>query len=166
MTEASGFLVGPAVFKTVRGGASSLAGSIPVRLRHAEKCPQVSAISSDAASLTGSHATLVRMSSQERLTRVKRLAEQADIAVDELLEFLDSPAGRRLRKVLAGAVIVSVPLIMRIPGLKRSPIGRLVAVTGGGAILVGIAEAIRDWERSDGSGHHGPVVEVPPDPAR
>ena len=27
---------------------------------------------------------------------------------------------------LAGAVIVSVPLIMRIPGLKRSPLGRLV----------------------------------------
>src|SRR6266568_7087959 len=32
-TEASGFLVGPAVFKTVEGATSSLAGSIPVRLR-------------------------------------------------------------------------------------------------------------------------------------
>jgi hypothetical protein len=31
--EASGFLVGPAVFKTVEGATSSLAGSIPVRLR-------------------------------------------------------------------------------------------------------------------------------------
>src|SRR5262245_54448847 len=32
--EASGFLVGPAVFKTDEGATSSLAGSIPVRLRH------------------------------------------------------------------------------------------------------------------------------------
>ena len=31
--EASGFLVGSAVFKTVEGATSSLAGSIPVRLR-------------------------------------------------------------------------------------------------------------------------------------
>ena len=99
------------------------------------------------------------------MTRIKQLADQAGIAADELLEFLDSPAGRRLRRVLAGAVIVSVPLIMRIPGLKRSPLGRLVALTGGSAILIGIAEAIRDWERSSGSGSRlGPVIDVPPAP--
>jgi hypothetical protein len=100
------------------------------------------------------------MSSMER---IKHLADRADIAADELLEFLDSPAGRRLRNVLAGAVIVSVPLIMRVPGLKRSPLGRLVAVTGGSAILIGLAEAIRDWERSDGSTRRArSVVDVPP----
>jgi hypothetical protein len=98
--------------------------------------------------------------------RIKQLAERADVAADELLDFLDSPAGKRLRNVLAGAVIVSVPLIMRIPGLRRSPLGRLVALTGGGAIVVGIAEAIRDWERSERSrSRHGPVVDVPPPPA-
>jgi hypothetical protein len=32
--EASGFLVGPAVFNTDEGATSPLAGSIPVRLRH------------------------------------------------------------------------------------------------------------------------------------
>lgn len=106
------------------------------------------------------------MRSQEGTTRIKRLAEQAGIAADELLEFLDSPAGRRLRRVLAGAVIVSVPLIMRIPGLKRSPLGRLVTLTGGSAILIGIAEAIRDWERSGESGGRlGPVIDVPAAPA-
>jgi len=96
------------------------------------------------------------------MERIKHLAERADIAADELLEFLDSPAGRRLRKVLASAVIVSVPLIMRVPGLKRSPLGRLVAVTGGSAILIGIAEAVRDWERGDASGRRRSVVNVPP----
>lgn len=100
------------------------------------------------------------MSSMER---IKHLAERADIAADELLEFLDSPGGRRLRNVLAGAVIVSVPLIMRAPGLKRSPLGRLLAVTGGSAILIGIAEAIRDWERSEGSKTRTrSVIDVPP----
>ncbi|MEX1264446.1 MAG: hypothetical protein WEE66_11035 [Actinomycetota bacterium] len=99
------------------------------------------------------------MSPQER---IQNLVEQADVAADELLEFLDSPTGRRLRNVLAGAVIVSVPLIMRIPGLKRSPLGRLVALTGGSAILLGIAEAIRDWERVDEPSSR---VDVPPAPA-
>ena len=95
--------------------------------------------------------------------RIRELAERADLAVEELLDFLDSPAGRRLRRVVAGAVIVSVPLIMRVPGLKRSPLGRLVAVTGGSAILIGIAEAIRDWERSESSrARSRTVVDVPP----
>ena len=35
--EASGFLVGPLVFKTSERRAASLAGSIPVRLRHQHK---------------------------------------------------------------------------------------------------------------------------------
>jgi hypothetical protein len=98
------------------------------------------------------------------MQRIRHLAERADVAADELLEFLDSPAGRRLRNVLAGAVIVSVPLIMRIPGLRRSPLGRIVTVTGGSAILIGIAEAIRDWERDESSTRRGPVVDVPPTP--
>ena len=34
IAEASGCLVGPAVFKTVEGVTSPLAGSIPVRLRY------------------------------------------------------------------------------------------------------------------------------------
>jgi hypothetical protein len=97
------------------------------------------------------------------MERLRDLAERADVAAEELLDFLDSPAGRRLRRVLAGAVIISVPLIMRVPGLKRSPLGRLVAVTGGSAILIGIAEAIRDWERSEPSkAHSRSVVDVPP----
>jgi len=97
------------------------------------------------------------------MERIRDLAERADLAAEELLDFLDSPAGRRLRKVIAGAVIVSVPLIMRVPGLKRSPLGRLVAVTGGSAILIGIAEAIRDWERGEPSkARSRSVVDAPP----
>jgi hypothetical protein len=83
--------------------------------------------------------------------RLQELAERAEVALDEILEFLDSPTGRRLRTYLAGAVIVSVPLVMRIPGLRRSPIGRAVELVGGTALVVKLAEAIRHWERSEGS---------------
>ena len=37
---------------------------------------------------------------------------------------------------------------MRIPGVRATPIGRLLGVTGGAALVVRAAEAIRDWERS------------------
>lgn len=71
-----------------------------------------------------------------------------------------------MRNMVAAGLIVSVPVIMRIPGLKRSPIGRLVEFTGGTAIVLAIAQAIREWERSDDShGRGGPrVVDVPPVP--
>jgi hypothetical protein len=80
--------------------------------------------------------------------RLQQFAHRIDASVDDVLEFLDSPAGRRLRRVLATGLIVSVPLVMRIPGLRASPIGRLLTVTGGATIVVKLAEAIRDWERA------------------
>lgn len=84
--------------------------------------------------------------------------------IDELLAFLDSPTGRRLRRYLATALIVSVPLVMRIPGLRRSPIGRLIEVGGGAVVVMKVAELIRDWERRDaGAGEPTPrVIDVPP----
>jgi len=80
--------------------------------------------------------------------RLQDIADRVDTTFEEMLEFLDSPAGRRLRRVLATGLIVSVPLVMRIPGLRASPIGRLLTVTGGATMVVKLAEAIRDWERA------------------
>jgi len=78
---------------------------------------------------------------------MKGLAERANASWDEILEFLDSPSGRRVRHLLATGVIVSVPLVMRLPGLRRSPVGRLIELAGGATIVVKLAEWIRDWER-------------------
>jgi hypothetical protein len=78
---------------------------------------------------------------------LKELAERANTSLDELISYLDSPAGKRLRKVLAVGIVVSVPIVMRIPGLRRSPVGKLVELTGGTTIVVKLAEWIRDWER-------------------
>jgi hypothetical protein len=80
--------------------------------------------------------------------RLQEIADRFDTSLDELLAFLDSPSGRRLRRMVATGLIVSVPLVMRIPGLRSTPIGRLIGMTGGAALVVKIAEAIRDWERS------------------
>ena len=80
---------------------------------------------------------------------------------EELLEFLDSPAGRRLRRIVGTGLILSIPLVMRLPWLRASPIGKLIEITGGAALLIKLAEVIRDWERD----RPVPVViDLPPAP--
>ena len=66
--------------------------------------------------------------------------------VDTARVFLASPNGRRARAALAGAVILAAPLVMRLPAVRAHPVGRLIALAGGAAVLVKAAEAIRDWE--------------------
>jgi hypothetical protein len=92
--------------------------------------------------------------------QLREIAERAELSLDELLEFLDSPTGRRFRTMVATGLIVSVPMIMRIPGLRRSPIGRMIEVAGGAAIVVKLAELIRDWERSERSRRRRRTIDV------
>jgi hypothetical protein len=94
--------------------------------------------------------------------RLQEIATRLDGNVEELLDFLDSPTGRRLRKRLATGMIVSVPLVMRLPGLRRSAVGRLVEVAGGAALVVKLAEMLRDWERGQDEGKERRVIDVPP----
>jgi hypothetical protein len=95
------------------------------------------------------------------VSQLREVAERTEITIDELLEFLDSPTGRRFRSIVATGLILSVPMIMRIPGLRRSPIGRMVEVAGGAAIVVKLAELIRDWERSERSRGRRRTIDVP-----
>jgi hypothetical protein len=99
-------------------------------------------------------------------SQLQEIADRVDASIEDLISFLDSPSGRRLRGRLATGLIVSVPLIMRIPGLKRSPIGRLIELGGGAVLLIKLAELLRDWERR-GDGHGEPQVidASPPSPA-
>ncbi len=90
--------------------------------------------------------------------RLHEIATKAGATVDDVLTFLDSPPGRRLRGMLATGLIVSVPLLMRVPGLRRSPLGRAIEVAGGATLVVKLAELVRDWERGQ---RHGAVNSQP-----
>jgi hypothetical protein len=77
---------------------------------------------------------------------LRRIGDRFEVAVQEVEDFLDSPAGRRLRRLLAGAAIIGAPLLFRLPVLRRYPLLRALEVAGGAALLVKFAEALRDWE--------------------
>ena len=94
--------------------------------------------------------------------RMQEMADRIDTTVEELLAFLDSPSGRRLRKIVATGLIISVPLVMRMPWLRRTPIGKLIELGGGAALVVKFAEMIRDWEREQEATTSAQVIDVPP----
>ena len=94
--------------------------------------------------------------------QLQEIADRVDTSVEELVAFLDSPSGRRLRKHLATGLILSVPLVMRLPWLRRSPIGKLIELGGGTALVVKLAELIRDWERTQDGVALPAMPELPP----
>lgn len=59
---------------------------------------------------------------------------------------LASPRGRAARATLAAGVIVAAPIVLRLPAVRAHPVGRLLALAGGAAAVVKVAEAVRDWE--------------------
>ena len=101
-------------------------------------------------------ATLLRMDE-----RIQRVGNTVVLTAAQVRDFLHTPAGKKFRRYLAGGLILSAPLIFRIPGLRRVPFIRVLEALGGAALVVKLAEALRDWERA---GEHGDriVIEVPP----
>ena len=89
-----------------------------------------------------------------QVSTVRRIGDRVQIEAQEISRFLATPAGRRTRRVLAGAIIVTVPMVFRIPGLRRYPLIRALEFLGGAALIVRFAEALRDWERTE----QGPVT--------
>ncbi len=89
---------------------------------------------------------------------LRRLGDRVEVAVQDVEDFLDSPAGRRFRRLLAGAAIIGAPLLFRLPVLKRSPLLRALELAGGAALLVKFAEALRDWEPTS---RRAIVIDVP-----
>ncbi len=90
---------------------------------------------------------------------IRRIGDRVEVAYDDVVAFLGTPAGRRLRTLLAGALIATAPMVFRVPGLRRYPLIRTLEVIGGAALVVKFAESLRDWEPSA----RGPlVIDVPP----
>jgi hypothetical protein len=84
-----------------------------------------------------------------RVSVVRRVGDRVQIEAQEIARFLASPAGRRMRGVLATGIILAAPAIFRVPGLRRYPLIRALEFLGGAALIVRFAEALRDWERNE-----------------
>ena len=83
------------------------------------------------------------------------------LSVEQLQRFLASDAGKRLRNALAAGAVVSAPMLFRLPVVKRSPLLRVLELLGGAALIVKLAEALRDWD----PGAPRPIVlDVDPSP--
>jgi hypothetical protein len=76
----------------------------------------------------------------DELTR--RLAEGAG----SVRAYLASPEGQELRKRIAQIAVVAAPLLFRMRFFRATPMGRILGMVGGAALLVKLAEALRDWE--------------------
>jgi hypothetical protein len=66
-------------------------------------------------------------------------------AVGEAKRFAASEQGRRLRHNIATGLIVAAPAVVSLPVLRRTRLGKLIELAGGAALVVTVAERIRDW---------------------
>lgn len=80
---------------------------------------------------------------------IGRVGDRVQIEAREISRFLSTPAGKRMRRLLAAGIIVAAPAVFRIPGLRRYPLIRALEFLGGAALIVRFAEALRDWERTE-----------------
>jgi hypothetical protein len=96
--------------------------------------------------------------------RTKRtLSQRVVISAEQAKAFLASPTGVKFRRYAAAGVIVLVPMLFRLPGLRRYPLFRALEAIGGVALVIKAAEAIRDWDAS-GRRESRIVIDVPPAP--
>jgi hypothetical protein len=65
---------------------------------------------------------------------------------DAMRAWLATPQGTRFRQLFARGLILGSPLIFRMRLMRGSAIGRLIEFAGGAAVLLKLAEIIRDWE--------------------
>ena len=76
------------------------------------------------------------------------------MSAEEIRRFLASDAGIRLRRLLAAGAVVSAPLLFRLPLIRRYPLLRALEMVGGAALIVKLAEQLRDWDPA----HPRPIV--------
>ena len=69
---------------------------------------------------------------------------------DQTRAFLVSPAGRRVRSITAGGLLLATPMILRHP-FFRTPLGRAIELGGAAALIAKGATVIRDWEPGPGT---------------
>jgi hypothetical protein len=83
---------------------------------------------------------------REMMARAEDIRRAADRVAVRTVDYLDSPQGRKVRRGVAAAMLVSAPLAFRVPGLRKYPVVRLIELLGGAAAVMELARMIRDWE--------------------
>jgi hypothetical protein len=77
---------------------------------------------------------------------VEAVADKASRGLDDVKAYLSTPEGQALRRRIAQAALVAAPLMFRMKFFTRTKMGRLIGLAGGAALVVKLAEALRDWE--------------------
>ena len=80
-----------------------------------------------------------------------RAREVTQMAVGEAKRFAASEQGRRIRNNIATGLIVVAPAVVSLPVLRRTRLGKLIELAGGAALVVTVAERIRDWNPEEGA---------------
>jgi 4-amino-4-deoxy-L-arabinose transferase-like glycosyltransferase len=90
------------------------------------------------------------MAAGEMRTEPAGLLDEIEAWIDrearEFRAYMASPEGRQLRRRVAQALIIGAPFLFRMGFVRRHPVGRILGLVGGAALLVKLAEALRDWE--------------------
>jgi hypothetical protein len=66
--------------------------------------------------------------------------------VEDVERYLASEKGRQLRRALALGLITGAPMLVKLPWVKNTPLGRLLVFAGGAALIIKVGEALRDWD--------------------
>jgi hypothetical protein len=77
---------------------------------------------------------------------VDEFLAQLDRGVTEFRRYMASPEGREMRRRVAQFLIIAAPLAFRLKFFRATPLGRVLGVVGGAALVMKLAEALRDWE--------------------
>ena len=81
-----------------------------------------------------------------------RAREVTQMAVGEAKRFAASEQGKRIRHNIATGLIVAAPAVVSLPVLRRTRLGKLIELAGGAALVVTVAERIRDWDPGEAAG--------------
>ena len=81
-----------------------------------------------------------------------RAREVTQMAVGEAKRFAASDQGRKIRHNVATGLIVAAPVVVSLPVLRRTRLGKLIELSGGAALIVTVAEKLRDWDPDETAG--------------
>jgi len=80
---------------------------------------------------------------------VDRARDVGSAVVDEVKRYAASEQGKQVRHTVATGLIIAAPAVVSMPVLRRTRIGKLIELAGGAALVVAVAEKIRDWDPTE-----------------